>query len=127
MAYADPCARRKRTGSWPVAASRTRTPGPSPPDASHLPSGENITEKEYPSCPWSASRSRPVAASQTWTPPSLPHVASFDLEKDQDLYPSTTLGHITALRDLLMILPKAAEIPANKDYKPPQPAGDKQP
>src|SRR5262249_53555680 len=75
---------------------------------------------------WLANPQRLITY-QSFMPANYPRVTSFDQEKDQELYPGTTLGHITALRDLLMILPKAAEIPANKDYKPPQPAGDKQP
>jgi cytochrome c2 len=75
---------------------------------------------------WLANPQRLITY-QSFMPANYPRVPSFDQEKDQNLYPGTTLGHITALRDLLMIFPKAAEIPANKDYKPPQPAGDKQP
>jgi hypothetical protein len=74
---------------------------------------------------WLANPQRLITY-QSFMPANYPRVPSFDQEKDQNLYPGTTLGHITALRDLLMIFPKAAEIPANKDYKPPQPAGDKQ-
>ena len=35
------------------------------------------------------------------------------------------LAHITALRDLLMIYPKAAALPEVRDYRPPQAAGGK--
>ncbi len=43
------------------------------------------------------------------------------------LYPEfagTTLEQVIALRDLLMILPKAAEMPENRNYRPTQPAGE---
>jgi mono/diheme cytochrome c family protein len=75
---------------------------------------------------WLANPQRLITY-QSFMPVNYPRVPSFDQEKDQGLYIGTTMGHITALRDLLMIYPKAAEIPANKTFQPPQPAGDKLP
>jgi mono/diheme cytochrome c family protein len=63
----------------------------------------------------------------SFMPANYPRVPTFVDEKDQSIYPGTTMGHITALRDLLMIYPKAADIPANKEFRPPEPTGDKKP
>jgi mono/diheme cytochrome c family protein len=75
---------------------------------------------------WLANPQRLITY-QSFMPANFPRVPSFVDEKDQDLFPGTTMQHITALRDLLMIYSKAAEIPANKNFRPPEPAGDKKP
>jgi mono/diheme cytochrome c family protein len=73
---------------------------------------------------WLANPQR-LLTYKSFMPTNYPHVPTFDQEKDQNLYPGTTMAHITALRDLLMIYPKAAEIPANKEFRPKEQTGDK--
>jgi mono/diheme cytochrome c family protein len=75
---------------------------------------------------WLANPQRLITY-QSFMPANYPRVPSLADEKDQNLYPGTAMAHITALRDLLMIYPKAAALPENRDFRPPQPAGGKLP
>src|SRR5262249_2035776 len=73
---------------------------------------------------WLAKPNR-LLGYQSFMPANYPRVTSLAQEKDQNLYPGMPLAHITALRDLLMIYPKAAALPEVRDYRPPQAAGGK--
>jgi mono/diheme cytochrome c family protein len=74
---------------------------------------------------WLANPQRLITY-QSFMPANYPRVPKLADEKDQNLYPGTPLAHITALRDLMMIYPKAATLPENRDFRPQQPAGGKQ-
>jgi mono/diheme cytochrome c family protein len=73
---------------------------------------------------WLANPQR-LLTYKSFMPTNYPRVQSFDQEKDQHLMPGTSMAHITALRDLMMIFPKVAEIPEIKNFKPKEPAGEK--
>ncbi len=75
---------------------------------------------------WLANPQR-LLSYQSFMPANYPRVPSLDQEKDQNLMPGDARSHLTALRDLLMIYPKAAALPENRDFRPQQPAGGTKP
>jgi mono/diheme cytochrome c family protein/cbb3-type cytochrome oxidase cytochrome c subunit len=73
---------------------------------------------------WLANPQR-LLTYKSFMPKNYPEVSSLDQVKDLNLYPGMPLAQLTALRDLLMIYPKAAALPENRDFRPQTPPGGK--
>jgi mono/diheme cytochrome c family protein len=73
---------------------------------------------------WLANPQR-LLTYKSFMPKNYPQVSSLDQVKDLNLYPGMPLVQLAALRDLLMIFPKAAALPENRDFRPqaPPPGG----
>ncbi|HMF14803.1 MAG TPA: c-type cytochrome, partial [Gemmataceae bacterium] len=69
---------------------------------------------------WLANPQR-LLTYKSFMPQNYPQVSSLDKVKDMSLYPGMPLVQLTALRDLLMIYPKAAALPENRDFRPQAP------
>lgn len=56
-------------------------------------------------------------------PQNYPRTHDLFQEGDQQLMVGDSKAHLTALRDILMLYPKAAALPENRDYRPPAAGG----